>query len=196
MNFFEIFDNFHLFISPEWNFCNFSDFQSTLANTLMQFSKKSESKNFDKNHWILPRLGYRLSYRLGYILDYGLGYRLGYMLGNRQLLYMLLTIAPPGWKSESYVQEIKMSCTFQEFEFSNIQIWNFSKSWRVDEEFWWKYQNCLFRSIEMKILIFWIFEVLEMSWRPRYSRSSSLTYHKNPNLGFPSSNETKINCFE
>ena len=106
------------------------------------------------------------------------------------------SLAPPGLKSESYVQEIKMSCTFQEFEFSNIQIWNFSKSWRVDEEFWWKYQNCLFRSIEMKILIFWIFEVLEMSWRPRNSRSSSLTYHKNPNLGFPSSNETKINCFE
>ena len=31
-------------------------------------------------------------------------------------------------KSESCVQKIKMSCTFQEFEFSNIQIWNFSKS--------------------------------------------------------------------
>ena len=81
------------------------------------------------------------------------------------------------------------------FKYSDLEFEN-SKSWRVDEEFWWKYQNCLFRSIEMKILIFWIFEVLEMSWRPRYSRSSSLTYHKNPNLGFPSSNETKINCFE
>ena len=80
------------------------------------------------------------------------------------------------------------------FKYSDLEFEN-SKSWRVDEEFWWKYQNCLFRSIEMKILIFWIFEVLEMSWRPRYSRSSSLTYHKNPNLGFPSSNETKINCF-
>ena len=53
------------------------------------------------------------------------------------------------------------------FKYSDLEFPN-SKSWRVDEEFWWKYQNCLFRSIEMKILIFWIFEVLEMSWRPRY----------------------------
>ena len=56
MKIFEIFDNFHLFISPKRNYCYFSDLQSTLANTLMQFSKKSESKKFDKNHWILPTL--------------------------------------------------------------------------------------------------------------------------------------------
>ena len=37
------------------------------------------------------------------------------------------------------------------FKYSDLEFEN-SKSWRVDEEFWWKYQNCLFRSIEMKIL--------------------------------------------
>ena len=57
---FDIFGNFHLIKSPKRNYCYFSDIQSTLGNTLMQFSRKSEPKIFDQNHWIPPTLAHRL----------------------------------------------------------------------------------------------------------------------------------------
>ena len=50
--------------------------------------------------------------------------------------------------------------------------------------------------LKWKFSFFWIFEVLEL-WAG--DRDTVVHHHwpinKNPNLGFPSSNETKINCF-
>ena len=41
------------------NNCYFSDKQSIL-DKLLQFSKKSEPRNFDRNHWIPPTIHYKL----------------------------------------------------------------------------------------------------------------------------------------
>ena len=81
-----------------------------------------------------------------------------------------------GWfKAESFVQKIKMFRTFQEFEFSNIQIWNL-KIQNLEESIKNFDENTKIVFLDQ---LKWKSDFFEFL-RPRYSRSSSLTHHKNP----------------
>ena len=56
MEIFDILSPSHPFHSPKRNYFYFSHIQSTLANTLVHFLKKSKLQNYDQNHWLPPTL--------------------------------------------------------------------------------------------------------------------------------------------
>ena len=128
---FDFFSPSHPFHSPKQNYLYFSYIQSTLANTLVHFFKKSKSQNYDQNHWLPPTLtGPEKNHCISSCL-------LFYLPRSKSQFKTEIEIGCPFYDSYSYFLWISIgslnSVKFQNFDFKPKLI------------FWWKITKMITR---------------------------------------------------